>query len=126
VEQKPLKKRSVFRKAIRVGELNILIMKKTITFICTSLLIMSLNSCITMTSVSIADVKSSTGSEVNGSASGMGFLHLVVPKGLAEKATYELKNKGAVGNVSTTLTMREWGGIVQFYRVTAKGTTESK
>ena len=78
-----------------------------------------------MNSVSISDVKPSTGTEVNGSASGIGFLHLGVPKGLAEKATYELKNKGAVGNVSTVLTMRDWY-IVQFYKVTTKGTTEPK
>ena len=79
-----------------------------------------------MSSVSIADVKPSTGTEVTGSATGMGFLRLSVPAGLAEKATYELKNKGAVGNVSTVMTMREWFGIVQVYRVTAKGTTDSK
>jgi hypothetical protein len=60
-----------------------------------------------------------------GSASGMGFLHLGVPKGLAENATYELKNKGAVSNISTVLTMREFG-IVQIYKITAKGTTEPK
>lgn len=100
-------------------------MKKIIILSCTLLSLLSLNSCITMQSVSISDVKPSTGTEVNGSASGIGFLHLGVPKGLAEKATYDLKNNGAVGNVSTVLTMREWG-IVQFYKVTAKGTTEPK
>jgi hypothetical protein len=100
-------------------------MKKIIILSCTLLSLLSLNSCITMQSVSISDVKPSTGTEVNGSASGKGFLHLGVPKGLVKKATYELKNKGAVGNVSTVLTMREWG-IVQFYKVTAKGTTEPK
>lgn len=101
-------------------------MKKLFALFCSGLLIASLNSCITMSSVSIADVKPSTGTEVTGSATGMGFLRLSVPAGLAEKATYELKNKGAVGNVSTVMTMREWFGIVQVYRVTAKGTTDSK
>jgi hypothetical protein len=100
-------------------------MKKIIVLSCTLLSLVSLNSCITMQSVSISDVKPSTGTEVTGSASGMGFLHLGVPKGLAEKATYELKNKGAVSNISTVLTMREFG-IVQIYKITAKGTTEPK
>jgi hypothetical protein len=101
-------------------------MKKVIAFFCSGLLMASLNSCITMSSVSIADVKPSTGTEVSGSASGMGFLRLSIPVNLAEKAAYELKNKGAVGNVSTVMTMREWFGIVQVYKVTAKGTTEAK
>lgn len=100
-------------------------MKKIIILSCTIVGLLSLNSCITMQSVSITDVEPSKGMEVNGSATGIGFLHLGVPKGLAEKATNELKEKGAVGNVSTVLTMREWG-IVQFYKVTAKGTTGSK
>jgi hypothetical protein len=100
-------------------------MKKSLNLICFTFLLTSFNSCITMQSVSISGVRPSTGTEVNGSASGIGFLHLGVPKGIAEKATYELKNKGAVGNVSTVLTMREWG-IIQFYKVTAKGTTEPK
>ena len=100
-------------------------MKKLTFFSCTALLLASLNSCITMQSVSISDVKPSTGTEVNGSASGLGFLHLGVPKGLAERAASDLKNKGAVSNISTVLTMREWG-IVQFYKVSAKGITESK
>lgn len=84
----------------------------------------SLNSCITMQSVSISDVKPSTGIEVNASADGMGYLHLGVPRDLVEIATNTLKNKGAVGNVSTVMTMREWG-IIQFYRVIAKGTTDA-
>jgi hypothetical protein len=104
-------------------------MKKTISklFIATSLFatLTGTSSCITMQSVSISNVEPSTGTEVNGSASGMGFFHIGVPKGLAEKATYELKNNGAVANISTVLTMREWG-IVQFYKVTAKGTTAPK
>ncbi len=100
-------------------------MKKVINLICSGLFLFSLNSCITMNSVSISDVKPSTGSVVKGSASGIGFLHLGVPTGLAETATYELKNNGAVGNVSTVMTMREWG-IIQFYHVTARGTTEPK
>ncbi len=105
--------------------LKCIIMKKLTFYFCTALLLASLNSCITIQSVSISDVKPSTGTEVNGSASGLGFIHLGVPKGLADRATNELKNKGAVSNISTVLTMREWG-IVQFYKVTAKGTTESK
>lgn len=100
-------------------------MKKNIILSFALLSVVGLNSCITMKSVSISDVKPSTGTEVTGSASGMGFLHLGVPKGLAENATYELKNKGAVSNISTVLTMREFG-IVQIYKITAKGTTEPK
>ena len=97
-------------------------MKKNIILSCALLSMLSLNSCVTMKSVSISNVNPSSGTEVTGSAVGMGVLHLTIPKGLAESATYELKNKGAVGNVSTVLTMREFG-IVQFYKITAKGTT---
>ena len=89
------------------------------------LALFTLNSCVSVKSVSIADVKPSTGTEVTASVTGMGLLHLTVPKGLAEKATYELKRKGAVGNISTALTLKEFG-IVQFYTITAKGTTEPK
>jgi hypothetical protein len=42
-----------------------------------------------------------------------------------EKTTYDLKNKGVTGNISTVLTIREWG-IVQFYKVTASGTLAPK
>ena len=100
-------------------------MKKIIILSCTLLALFSLNSCVSVKSVSISDVKPSTGTEVTATATGMGLLHLTVPKGLAERATYELKSKGAVGNVSTVLTMKEFG-IVQFYTITAKGTTEPR
>ncbi len=124
-DQNPLKKTGRNSKSLMSRNYKINKMKKIIILSCILLSLFSLNSCITMHSVSISDVKPSTGTEVNCSVSGLGFLHLGVPKGLAEKATYELKNKGAVGNVSTVLTMREWG-IVQFYKVTAKGITEPK
>jgi hypothetical protein len=84
----------------------------------------SFNSCITMQIVSISDVKPTTGTVVNASAEGSGFLHLSAPLDLAEKATNALKNKGAVGNVSTVMTMREWG-IIQYYKVIATGTTDA-
>ena len=100
-------------------------MKKIIKLSFAVLITSSMTSCITMQSVSVANVKPSTGTEVKASAGGLGILTLTVPRDIAEKATYELKNKGAVGNVSTVMTMRNWG-IVQFYRVTATGTTEAK
>ncbi|MFO0467796.1 MAG: hypothetical protein ACK5ZX_00635 [Bacteroidota bacterium] len=100
-------------------------MKKIITFICLAIFLTSFNSCISIHSISITDVKSPSGKEVNGSASGIGVLHISAPKGLAERATYELRDKGAVGNISTVLTMRDWG-VIQFYKVTAIGTTGSK
>jgi len=96
--------------------------KVTILFIMVVALF-SLNGCVTMQIVSISDVKPSIGTKVNASADGMGFLHLGVPMNLAEKVTDELKSKGAVGNVSTVMTMREWG-IVQYYQVNAIGITE--
>jgi len=85
----------------------------------------SMTSCITMQSASISNVKPSTGTEVSASAGRFGILGLTAPRNIAEKATYELKNNGAVGNVSSVMTMRNWG-IVQYYRVVAKGTTEPK
>ena len=82
-----------------------------------------MTSCISIQSVSISNVKTLTGKEVKASAGGLGILTLTVPRDIAERATDELKNKGAVGNVSTVMTIRNWG-VVQFYRVTATGTTE--
>jgi len=84
-----------------------------------------MTSCITMQSVGISDVKPSTGMEVKASSGGLGILTLTVPKKIVEQTTQELKSKGVVGNVSTVMTVRNWG-IVQYYKVTAKGTTESK
>jgi hypothetical protein len=101
-------------------------MKKTIKFgLLTILISISMSSCISMQSVSVSSVKPSTGTEVRSSAGGLGVLNLTVPRNIAEKATYELKNKGAVSNVSTVMTVRDWW-IVQYYRVTATGQTEAK
>jgi hypothetical protein len=100
-------------------------MKKIIKLSFAVLITGSMTSCITMQSVSVSNVKPSTGTEVKSSAGGMGVFGLSVPRGIAEKATNELKNKGAVGNVSTVMTVRNWV-VVQFYRVTATGTTEAK
>lgn len=98
---------------------------KKITILCLITVgLFSFNSCITMQIVSISDVKPTTGTVVNASAEGSGFLHLSAPLDLAEKATNALKNKGAVGNVSTVMTMREWG-IIQYYKVIATGTTDA-
>jgi len=106
--------------------IKIKIMKKIIMFgLLTILISSSLTSCISMQSVSVSNVKPSTGTEVRASAGGLGILTLTVPRNIAEKATYELKNKGAVSNVSTVMTMRDWV-IVQYYRVTATGQTEAK
>ena len=98
-------------------------MKKITTLVHALLITISMTSCITIQSATISDVKPSTSIPISASAGGLGILGLSVPRNIAEKATYELKNKGAVGNVSTVMTMRNWG-IVQFYRVTAIGTTE--
>jgi hypothetical protein len=100
-------------------------MRKVKKFIYVFIVSSSMTSCIMMQSATISDVKPSTGTEVSASAGGLGVLGLSAPRNIAEKATYELKNKGAVGNVSTVMTMRNWG-IVQYYRVVAKGTTEPK
>jgi hypothetical protein len=83
-----------------------------------------LQSCIVMTSTSIANVKPSSGRQVSASAGAMGFLRLTAPRQIAKKATEDLKQQGATSNISTTLTMREWFGIVQYYRVVATGQAE--
>lgn len=90
-----------------------------------TLVFFTLNSCITIQGVSISDVNPNAGKYIKASSSGLGFLHLGVPRGLVEKTTYDLKNKGVTGNISTVLTIREWG-IVQFYKVTASGTLAPK
>jgi hypothetical protein len=97
---------------------------KQITLLIT-LVFFTLNSCITIQGISISDVNPDAGKYVKASSSGLGFLHLGVPRGLVEKTTYDLKNKGVTGNISTVLTIREWG-IVQFYKVTASGTLAPK
>lgn len=84
-----------------------------------------LSSCVTINSATISNVKASNGTLVETKTSGAGVLGLSVPKKLAQRATESLKNKGAVDNISTILTMRNWG-IIQYYRITAKGTTQSK
>ena len=115
-----------FNKILLKNLLKLKIMKKIITFgLLTILIATSMTSCISMQSVSVSSVKPSTGTEVRASAGGLGILTLTVPRNIAEKATYELKNKGAVNNVSTVMTMRNWW-IVQYYRVTATGQTEAK
>lgn len=101
-------------------------MKKSIfKLIIGGFLVLNLTSCIAIQSVSISEVKPTTGTEVQVKASGAGFLHLGAPRGIAQKAVEELKAKGAVDNISTVLTMREWG-IIQYYRVIASGTTSGK
>lgn len=90
-----------------------------------TLVFFTLSSCITIQGVSISDVNPNAGKYIKSSSSGLGFLHLGVPRGLVEKTTYDLKNKGVTGNISTVLTIREWG-IVQFYKVTASGTLAPK
>lgn len=89
------------------------------------LLCASMTSCITMQSATISDVKSTKGTEVTASAGGFSILALTAPRDISKKATQELKNKGAVGDVSTVMTVRNWV-IVQYYRVTATGTTDQK
>lgn len=90
-----------------------------------TIVFLTFNSCITIQGISISDVNPDAGKYVKASSSGLGFLHLGVPRGLVEKTTYELKNKGVAGNISTVLTIREWG-IVQFYKVSASGTLAPK
>ena len=97
---------------------------KTITKLTLTLLIAgSMTSCISMQSVSITDIKPATGKEVKADRAGFGILSLTVPRQIAKRAADDLKSQGAVGNVSLVMTMRNWG-IVQYYRVTATGTSE--
>ncbi len=97
---------------------------KTITKLTLTLLIAgSMTSCISMQSVSITDIKPSNGKEVKANKTGFGILSLTVPRKLARNAADDLKSQGAVSNISLVMTMRNWG-IVQYYRVTATGTSE--
>jgi hypothetical protein len=98
-------------------------MKKLFYVIMFAAIATSFESCIAIQSTTISDIKPSGGTEVSATTSGCGVLHLSVPKGIAERAASELKSKGVTGNVTTVLTMREWG-IIQYYKVSAKGTTE--
>ncbi|MEY3322422.1 MAG: hypothetical protein RLZZ417_2005, partial [Bacteroidota bacterium] len=59
---------------------------KQITFLIT-LVFFTLNSCITIQGVSISDVNPNAGKYIKASSSGLGFLHLGVPRGLVEKTT---------------------------------------
>lgn len=120
-----LKNRAKLKSQTSKTKIKIKKMKNLTKAILPLLVSCGMTSCITMQSATISDVKPSTGTEVRSSAGGLGILGLSAPRNISEKATYKLKNKGAVGNVSTVLTMRNWG-IVQYYKVTATGTTESK
>ena len=73
-----------------------------------------------MQTATISDVKAAKGSKVEASKGGMGFLMLGVPRKIVQDAAEELRQKGVVGNITTTLSMRHWG-IVQYYRVVATG-----
>lgn len=86
-------------------------------------LVISLQSCIMMQTATISDVKPVKGHKVEASNGGIGFLMLSVPRNVIQKASDELRQKGVVGNVTTTLSVRHWG-IVQYYRVVAIGYTE--
>ena len=86
-------------------------------------LLVSLQSCIMMQTTTISDIKASKGSKVEASNGGMGFLMLGVPRKIVQKAAEDLRQKGAVGNITTALSVRHWG-IVQYYRVVATGYTE--
>jgi len=101
---------------------NFTIMKSIKHLLAASALFASLTSCITMTSVTVSDVRPGGGDEVSAYAEGMGFLYLTAPRDLGEKVAAELAGKGAVSNISTSMTMRNWG-IIQYYKVTAKGST---
>lgn len=97
-------------------------MKKASIFIL-GLFLLSFQSCITMSSAGISGVKPGKGTEVQVSHGALGILALTAPREIVQKATDELRQKGVTGNVSTTLTMRNWG-IVQYYRVVAVGQTD--
>lgn len=97
-------------------------MKKNQLFAALFVLI-AFQSCISMQSVTISDVKQSKGTQVTASRGALGVLSLSVPKGIVEKATEDLKQGGVTGNVSTSLTLRNWF-VVQYYRVVAVGYTE--
>lgn len=97
-------------------------MKKAIFTLDAIFTLVSFNSCITMTSANVSNVSANNGNLVRASADGFGILHLSVPRDLAERVAGDLARQGATGNVSTVMTMREWG-IVQYYKVIGAGTT---
>ena len=78
-----------------------------------------------MQNATIAEVKPAKGTKVETTVGGLGFLMLAVPKHLVQDASDKIRQKGAVGNITTTLTVRHWG-IVQYYSVLATGYTEAR
>ncbi|MBF0441886.1 MAG: hypothetical protein HQK54_08285 [Oligoflexales bacterium] len=81
-----------------------------------------LSGCVSMTSVTISDMVSKAGTPVTVEKSAVGIMSLTVPSasGLEAAALKELRDKGAVKNVTTRLQMRNWV-FVQVYGVVATG-----
>ena len=80
--------------------------------------------CVFIRSSSISSTPAKTGSQVSASVSDMGYLELVAPQGITQKASQELLNQcssGKLGSVQTELTVRDFFGIVQLYQVDVGG-----
>jgi hypothetical protein len=99
---------------MKIKQMNLLMLMASLVF---------LQSCITMSTATVSNVKPTSGKEATASVGGMGILALTVPRDLAPRAVEELRQKGVTGNISTTLTVRNWL-VVQYYRVVATGTTD--
>lgn len=76
--------------------------------------------CLWITSSAISSAPAKTGSQITASVSDMGYLMLVAPQGITQRASQQLLNQcmsGKVGDVQTELSMRNFFGLVQLYQV---------
>ena len=88
-----------------------------------SILTLPLSGCIALTSVSMSNVIRKGGNNPqHAEVSGLGILGLTVPdsSALEVEALKQLRAKGVTKNITTRLTMRNWG-VVQYYSVVATG-----
>ena len=80
----------------------------------------TLPGCIWINSSSITGKEGPGGTAIAGSASDMGFLHLIAPTNLTGTADSQLVSScqsGKFDNVQTELSTRDFFGIVQMYMV---------
>ena len=83
----------------------------------------ALNGCIFSMSASISD-SAGKGTPVSTSVDDMGYLLLIPPQGMTDRASAQLAGQCASGkltDVQTELSVRNVLGIVQFYNVKAAG-----
>ncbi len=82
--------------------------------------------CVSLTSVSISDISKGSKDTVTESASGVGFLGLTTPSpdGLEREVVRKLASRGGAANISTRMQVRNFL-IVQIYSVSGTATKAS-